>query len=1177
MDVDLDGGGQPTATISTAISTTSTSLAAIAISRTPSPSPSPTFAGFRTGSFSSIQSLGGRSGLQSPSAANLLLKNAMYLQTADSPVGAAAINGGEPSKYALSQEHRPEQPRLSILNGSAAFPFGIPHDVARITGEAYLTSQQLVQQVGYSLSDNLFSYSPETFDLDVAAKEWSGKGQQNAYGRPTTITSLETRTGAASVLLGYVFSSDRDLARREIPQTVIASTATLLEMQNALEQLSLLYSVSSPFVAHVAAVDYSPYSYGMVADYNSALQVAQDAGIALIASKSAHDSQHMALFSTLVSSVLPTVHIYDGVRAGRETARVADVLDQVGIYQTYQSILAEQKSVGKKVDHETRVARILQNLNAELGTSYNLFEYAGHKEPEAVLVVFGSVESSVSSQVADRLAANGETVGVVSVRVYRPFSEKHFLEALPASVERVAVLGQVSDQAAVDDASVRSCLYSDVLAALTMSDDWTIPPPVVDIKYPREQGWAPSDFAWIFGQIAKRQAAFTSFPETAADISRIAGFEAIDADAVSQYVFWDVDDSVGEEGPGSLARLLASDYTRSVTYSSIYDNFSQAGITYSWIRAGKDKVEAHYDVTQADVVVVNDPKVLLSYDVAAGVKAGGTLLLRSPLKDEELEAKLPARLRKMLAHKKAKLYLIDVPQDSGLSPEKETILLQLAFLRLSNEGDLIYGVSEKLADIDAGLDPQTIQDLAGTVDSYLRPVDIPESWADAEVTDKLLPSSFDPNSFTVNGAKKEEDPKYLLQKSTHAAVALSFREAFELQTALRPDLPVTNYIVRVQENKRLTPTSYDRNIFHIEFDLTGTDMTYDIGEALGIHAHNDADEVLQFIKFYGLHEDDVVEVPSRDDPSQLEMRTIFQALSQNIDIFGRPPKKFYEALSAFATDDAEKKELLTLGSAEGAVEFKRRAEVDTVTYADVLLEFTSAHPDIHELARIVAPMKRREYSIASSQQVHPNSVHLLIVVVRWVDPRGRDRFGQATRYLSGLKVGAQVTVSVKPSVMKLPKLSTQPLIMAGLGTGLAPFRAFVQYRAWQKEQGIPIGAVLLYLGSRHQREEYLYGEEWEAYEAAGVITYIGKAFSRDQPRKIYIQDRMRESLDGIVASYVAQQGSFYLCGPTWPVPDVQEVLMEALVAGEGAEGKKVDARRRIEELKEEGRYVLEVY
>jgi sulfite reductase (NADPH) flavoprotein alpha-component len=163
--------------------------------------------------------------------------------------------------------------------------------------------------------------------------------------------------------------------------------------------------------------------------------------------------------------------------------------------------------------------------------------------------------------------------------------------------------------------------------------------------------------------------------------------------------------------------------------------------------------------------------------------------------------------------------------------------------------------------------------------------------------------------------------------------------------------------------------------------------------------------------------------------------------------------------------------------------------------------------------------------------------------------------------------------------MKLPAQTTAPIIMAGLGTGLAPFRAFVQERAYQKTVlGQPIGSVLLYLGSRHRREEYLYGEEWEAYQAAGVVTLVGKAFSRDQPHKIYIQDRMRQTMDEIRQAYFRDEGSFYLCGPTWPVPDVTEVLQEAVELERKAHGaKKVDGRREIETLKDAGRFVLEVY
>src|SRR5947209_5053466 len=147
--------------------------------------------------------------------------------------------------------------------------------------------------------------------------------------------------------------------------------------------------------------------------------------------------------------------------------------------------------------------------------------------------------------------------------------------------------------------------------------------------------------------------------------------------------------------------------------------------------------------------------------------------------------------------------------------------------------------------------------------------------------------------------------------------------------------------------------------------------------------------------------------------------------------------------------------------------------------------------------------------------------------------------------------------------------------MAGLGTGLAPFRAFVQYRAWQKSQGVDIGSILVYMGSRHQREEYLYGEEWEAYQAAGIVTLLGRAFSRDQPEKIYIQDRMRQSLDDIIEVYIKEDGAFYLCGPTWPVPDVTEVLEEAIVEEGKRRGVRMDGAKKIEELKEGLRYVLE--
>ena len=151
------------------------------------------------------------------------------------------------------------------------------------------------------------------------------------------------------------------------------------------------------------------------------------------------------------------------------------------------------------------------------------------------------------------------------------------------------------------------------------------------------------------------------------------------------------------------------------------------------------------------------------------------------------------------------------------------------------------------------------------------------------------PEDLSINSFATYNLSEEEPPS-LLRNWDIAAKGLVFKDVYDTSIALRPDLTVKTATVQVKEHRRLTPLTYDRNIFHIEFDLGNSGLTYDIGEALGIHAENDRTEVEQFIKWYGLNPDEVVEVPTREDPDVLENRTVYQALMQNVDIFGRPPK-----------------------------------------------------------------------------------------------------------------------------------------------------------------------------------------------------------------------------------------------------------------------------------------------
>ncbi|MCJ1237000.1 hypothetical protein MMC14_004984, partial [Varicellaria rhodocarpa] len=235
----------------------------------------------------------------------------------------------------------PEKPYNFFSHESSSLPFGQNISMDQISGPTYLTAQTLIQQVAYTLSDRLWTYSPDTFDLDVAVKQWFEKEVKNAWGYATDVQSMEVRLDAASIALGYMFSPDFDLKKRYIPQSILASSSSLHYLRSALDQLSLLYSIASPFVAHIAAVDYTGYSNSLVIDYVSALTLADELGLGVVSSFSSYESQHMSLFATLLAAVVSTLHLYDGIRVGRETTRVIDVLEQGGLYKTYQAIANE--------------------------------------------------------------------------------------------------------------------------------------------------------------------------------------------------------------------------------------------------------------------------------------------------------------------------------------------------------------------------------------------------------------------------------------------------------------------------------------------------------------------------------------------------------------------------------------------------------------------------------------------------------------------------------------------------------------------------------------------------------------------------------------------------------------------------------------------------------------------
>ncbi|KAF9427299.1 hypothetical protein BGZ94_005155 [Podila epigama] len=687
------------------------------------------------------------------------------------------------------------------------------------------------------------------------------------------------------------------------------------------------------------------------------------------------------------------------------------------------------------------------------------------------------------------------------------------------------------------------------------------------------------------------------------DLSAVVASEVQAEEGITQVVFWET--SASAPVSAHVAKHIQSALGNHVQHRSSVNSYRHTAVIESRVQFAKHSSSvAFQESALASYATVQGVSILAEYNVVDSLKHGATLVLNAPWSVEELETKTSVAFRLALGAKEIKVLLIDldnVAKEVGLEGVGKTLLGHVTFLKThsANLKEAAFGAIEsQYVASNRDVLKDLIASLIERVDKEVIEVPQNPNWLTLEADKDAvsLPKHVvptvrsDANAFDASNAPVAataavaEEGEVVLGKTSNwhqAAWQLLFSEAYETKQQLADE--GHSYLVKITENRRLTPTTYDRNVFHIEFDTTNTGLKYEIGDALGIHGWNDTQEVLDFIEFYGEKPETVVVTPRalpKNAPEgtvpRHQTNTLFQVLQQSLDLFGRPSKRFYADLIPYAKNEAERERLSFLISAEGANEFKARVD-ETLTHADILREFPSAHPTVPQLLAMLPAIKPRHYSIASSMKAHPNSVHLLIVAVEWTAPSGKQRFGQCTRYLTSLGVGDIVTVSIKPSVMTLPPSPHQPVIMAGLGTGMAPFRAFIQERAWQKAQGIEVGPMILYFGSRNRANEYLYGEELEAYHADGLLTHLRLAFSRDQKEKVYIQNKMNE--DGtLLHKYLLDSslnGHFYLCGPTWPAGDVKDAIVQSFMDGENC--ASIDANRLVNKLKEEERYVLEVY
>ncbi|KAF8332824.1 uncharacterized protein EI90DRAFT_3054562, partial [Cantharellus anzutake] len=808
---------------------------------------------------------------------------------------------------------------------------------------------------------------------------------------------------------------------------------------------------------------------------------------------------------------------------------------------------------------------------------YGSFDYFGNKNPRIVLVSLNGVFANSLRA----FATTTSTIGLIVVRVLQPWDMELFKKVVPTSAKYVHILEEVMDEFS------EGALYGDVVTSLVPSKNDTHP--------------CLPTFYRMLDLIRDPQVLRELLSELVGTQLPLQDPTTLDA---KKLVF------IGSSTPRGLPLNIVSAFTQSKTLHTRYlptsDIFSNLGgvevsrvilaplsspttdfpfNTILPLEASGERISG-----TADFTAILDPRLLKTHDVLRHAHQGSPVLIFTSMSTQDLLGSLVESAKQLIPERDLKLFKYDDHQTfgDGYGFLIYEALAHIAFLRLYVGNDLMNLTLLSRALLGSQVDQIPVDDLVNAVWEDLEVVPVLST-----VNESLNPISIEPpkatlQGFDFNATSLDDADAGICDAVQNTAKHIIFREAFKSTPdsevlALRPEVPTDTYLITCTVNKRLTPLSYGRNLFHLEFDIGDTGLTYKIGEALGIHGWNDEGDVLDFCRWYGVDPNAVLSIPLPSSAGRQLMatRTVFQALQQNLDIFGKPPKSFFAALATYAKDRRERMALHFIASAEGAATLKKFSEVDTVSYADVLQLYPSARPNISELATIVEEIKERHYSIASAQSVVGNRVDLLVVTVDWVTPSGALKYGQCTRYLAALKPGTKVTVSIKPSVMKLPPSDLQPVIMAGLGTGAAPFRAFMQHRALQVSLGKSVGPLVYYFGSRHRSQEYLYGEEIEAYIKDGIIAHAGLAFSRDSDSKVYIQHKMRN--DGkMLADMISgdgpdtkdsEKGVFYLCGPTWPVPDVFEALVNALVKYSGRD--KSEAGAYLESLKEQERYVLE--
>lgn len=608
--------------------------------------------------------------------------------------------------------------------------------------------------VSYAYSDvaAIYPITPSSAMAELADK-WATEGRKNIFGQEVLVQEMQSEAGAAGAVHG-------SLAAGALTTTFTASQGLLLMIPN-------MYKIAGellPAVIDVSARAVASHALSIFGDHSD-VYACRQTGFAMLCSGGVQEVMDLTPVAhcVAVKGRVPFINFFDGFRTSHEIQKI-----EVWDYETLREFMDEdavatyrnsclnpnhpvQRGSAQNPDifFQAReasneyyerlpgmVEEYMNKINSEIGTDYKLFNYYGAPDAEHIIVAMGSVCETIEETI-DYLVKQGEKVGLVKVRLYRPFSAKHLIEAIPDSVKTISVLDRTKEPGALGEP-----LYLDVVAALKNSKFKD-----VDIFTGRyglgSKDTTPGQITAVYKNKDKRKF-------TIGIIDDVTGLslptdDSIDTshESVICCKFWGLG-ADGTVGASKNSIKIIGDNTDMYAQAYFdYDSKKSGGVTVSHLRFGKTPIKSTYLIKHADFVACHNPSYLNKYDMVQDLKEGGTFLLNCDWDMKGLEENLPGKIKKHIADNNIKFYVIDglgIAKETGLGGRINTIL-QSAFFKLSNilpEEKAIELMKKAVKDTYGKKGDDIVQMNYNAIDKGAEgvvKVDVPESWKNAEIDD----------------------------------------------------------------------------------------------------------------------------------------------------------------------------------------------------------------------------------------------------------------------------------------------------------------------------------------------------------------------------------------------------------------------------------------------------------